>query len=203
MKKEVKKTKRKNLKKKVNKKEQFNDDAFWLTMLLSVTSVLLTLLNSYEFIIFNQHLAFSLIVIPIVVFINNYITKKHGFKNSLISIIISTLMIVSFLLLIENLTNQKADMIEIFGYSISYFTGIFVNLLVFYYISTKMSSKTFMLGLNYVFAIALNSFLQLLFFNEMVLTSGLWMQFIISIIIEFIISLALIYLNRKIKIEVF
>lgn len=188
--------KRKTTKK---KKEEFSNDSFMLTMLLTVTCLLLTSLKAYQFTLFDQTLTFSVLILPIVIFISNYITKKEGFKNSLYSIIISSLMVVAFLLLIENLTNQKANVLEIFGYSLSCFVSLFINLSIYYYILINMSYKSIMIGLNYMFTIVLNSFIHLLFFNELVLTNSFWGQFTIAIIIQFILSIILICFDRKIE----
>ncbi|MBO5414360.1 MAG: hypothetical protein J6A17_01900 [Bacilli bacterium] len=188
--------KRKTTKK---KKEEFSNDSFMLTMLLTVTCLLLTSLKAYQFTLFDQTLTFSVLILPIVIFISNYITKKEGFKNSLYSVIISSLMVVAFLLLIENLTNQKANVLEIFGYSLSCFVSLFINLSIYYYILINMSYKSIMIGLNYMFTIVLNSFIHLLFFNELVLTNSFWGQFTIAIIIQFILSIILICFDRKIE----
>lgn len=188
-----------NKKRKKNRKEEFSNDAFMLTMLLAVTCVLATSLKAYSFTLFNHTLTFSLLILPIIIFISNYITKKQGFKNSLYSIVISTLMIIAFLLLIENLTNQKAEALEILGYSLSYFVSLFINLSIYYYILINMSYKSLMIGLNYMFTIILNSFIHLVFFHEFTLTEGLWGEFIVSIIIQFILSIVLIYFDTKIE----
>ena len=129
----------------------------------------------------------------------NYITKKYGFKNSLFSIGVSTLVIVAFILLIDNLTNRQASITEISGFVVTYFGSMFINLLIYYYIILNMTSKSIMIGLNYLFTLVLNSFLYLLFFHELVLSSSLWMELTISFIIQFIISIGLIYCDRKIE----
>lgn len=186
-------------KRKTKRKEEFGNDAFMLTMLLAVTCILATSLKAYEFTLFSCTLTFSILVLPIIIFISNYITKKHGFNNSLYSIIISTLMVVAFLLLIENLTNQKADILEIFGYFVSCFVSLFINLSIYYYILINMSSKSIMIGLNYMFTMILNSFLYLLFFHDLVFTENFWTEFTVSIVIQFILSILFVYFDTKIK----
>ena len=62
-----------------------------------------------------------------------------------------------------------------------------------------MTSKSIMIGLNYLFTLVLNSFLYLLFFHELVLSSSLLRELTISFIIQFIISIGLIYCDRKIE----
>lgn len=179
--------------------ERYNNDIFMLSMLLSVTCVLAVALKTYQFTLFGNNLTFSLFVVPFIIFISNYITKKYGFKNSLFSICVSSLMIVAFLLLIYDLTNREAIISEMFGLTITYFGSLFINLLIYYYVIFNMTSKSIMIGLNYVFVCFLNSFLYLLFFHDMVLSNTLWMELTITIIIQLVISIGLTYIDRKIE----
>lgn len=198
-KKTTKKTKNKRSVKSRKSIEKYNNDIFMLSMLLSVTCVLAVALKTYQFTIFGNTLTFSLFIVPFIIFISNYITKKYGFKNSLFSIVVSTLMIVAFLLLIDNLTNRQASIMEIGGFIVIYFGSMFVNLLIYYYIILNMTSQSIMIGLNYLFTLVLNSFLYLLFFHNLVLSNSLWIELTLSFIIEFIISIGLIYCDRKIE----
>lgn len=190
--------KKKNVKSRIDI-EKYNNDVFMFSILLSVICILAVSLKSYQFTVLGNTLPFSLFVVPFIIFISNYITKKFGFKNSLFSICISSLIIIAFLLLIYNLTNREASIFEMFGLTVTYFGSLFVNLLIYYYVIFNMTSKSIMIGLNYVFICFLNSFLYLLFFHEMVLSNSLWMQLTISFIIQFIISIGLIYCDRKIE----
>lgn len=198
-KKSTKKTKNKRSVKSRKSIEKYNNDIFMLSMLLSVTCVLAVALKTYQFTIFGSTLTFSLFIVPFIIFISNYITKKYGFKNSLFSTVVSTLMIVAFLLLIDNLTNRQASIMEIGGFIVIYFGSMFVNLLIYYYIILNMTFQSIMIGLNYLFTLVLNSFLYLLFFHNLVLSNSLWIELTLSFIIEFIISIGLIYCDRKIE----
>lgn len=192
------KRRKKNVKKKINM-EKYNNDILMFSILLSVVCILAVSLKSYHFTLFGNNLPFSLLIVPFTIFISNYITKKYGFKNSLFSIGVSTLVIVAFILLIDNLTNRQASIVEISGFVVTYFGSMFINLLIYYYIILNMTSKSIMIGLNYLFTLVLNSFLYLLFFHELVLSNSLWMELTISFIIQFIISVGLIYCDRKIE----
>ncbi len=196
VKKESKKSKNK---KKNTKKEQFNNDTFMFSMLLSVTCMLLVALKPYHFTLFSHSLTFSLLIIPIVIFISNYITKKYNFQNSFMSIIISTLMMIAFLLLVTNLTNKPVKLIEILGDPICYFISMFINLAIYYYILTNISTKSSMIIINYLFTMLLYTFLCIIFFNNIVLTNNFWTELLICSIIQFFISLILVYFDMKIE----
>ena len=62
-----------------------------------------------------------------------------------------------------------------------------------------MTTKITIIGLNYLFIIILNSFLYLLFFHDLVLTDSFSIEYSISIIIQFILSIILVYFDTKIK----
>ena len=108
-------------------------------------------------------------------------------------------MVKAFLFLIENLTNQKANVMEILGYSLSNFVSLFINLAIYYYILINLSYKSIMVELNYMFAFILNSFINLLFLNNLAFTNNFWGQFKIAIVIQFIISIVLVCFDRKIE----
>lgn len=179
--------------------ERKNNDYFMFTMLLSVICVLAVTLKDYSFTLFNTTLTVSLLIVPIIIFVSNYITKKYGFKHSLLAIVISSLMIVAFLLLMENLLNQAANISKILGCAGSYFISFVVNLAIYYYIILNMTSQNIMIGLNYMFTIVLNSFLYLVFFHKMILSNSLWKEFTVAIIIQFLISTIFVYFDRKIE----
>lgn len=187
------------IKRKDSIRRQRENDAFMLSMLLSVTCLLATSLKLYQFTLFHQPLSFSLLIIPIVVFISNYITKKYGFKDSLNGIIISSLMLIAFLILIKDLTNQQIDFIELLENFVTYFISLFINLSIYYYIISNMLSNHIMIGLTYMFTMVLNSFLYLLFFHGLVVSNNFWLEFTISIVIQFIISFVLVFFDTKIK----
>ena len=200
MEKKVKsKTKEKNNRKKKVTKKEIENEFLLFTFLLATISVLATSLKSYTFLLFGLNITFSVFVLPCILFISNYITKKEGFKNSLYAVIISTLMVKAFLFLIENLTNQKANVMEILGYSLSNFVSLFINLAIYYYILINLSYKSIMVELNYMFAFILNSFINLLFLNNLAFTNNFWGQFKIAIVIQFIISIVLVCFDRKIE----
>ena len=69
---------KKNVKKKIDM-EKYNNDIFMFSILLSVVCILAVSLKSYQFILFGNHLPFSLLIVPFTIFISNYITKEIWF----------------------------------------------------------------------------------------------------------------------------
>lgn len=189
--------KKKTVKKNKNKKDY--NDSWMFAMLLSVTCLLATSLKSYTFSLFSIKVTFAVFVVPIIIFISNYITKKYGFKDSLKAILISALMMTAFLILIEDLTNRKLVFMEIIGPFITYFISLFINLAIYYYTLTNMNSHKIMTFINYLFTIVINYLLYLLFFYNMVMSSKFWYEYFLSVVISAVMSIVLIYLDSKIK----
>lgn len=191
--------KNKKLKKKEELKEKESNEVFMFSILLSVICILKTALNSYTFTLFNSSISFSIVLVPIIIFISNYITKKYGFKNSLNSIIISTLMVIAFIILIYDLENQPIVFLNLVNNFISYFVSLFINLSIYYYILTTMEEKPIIIGLNYMFSVVLNLFFTIFLLQGLVMTESMWNAFTISIIIDFVIVLLFVFLDKKVK----
>lgn len=191
--------KKKKVKKKEKQKQQISNEVFMFSMLLAVICILKTALNSYTFNIFNSSISFSIFLVPIIIYISNYITKKYGFKNSLYSIVISTLMVIAFIILIYDLSNQPIVFSNLVYNFISYFVSLFINLATYYYILTNMEEKPIIIGLNYMFAVVLNLFFTIFLLSGLVMTENMWNTFTISIIIDFIICILFVFLDKRVK----
>lgn len=186
-------------KKKVSKKEQIKNDSSMFVMLLATMSILAVALRDYYFNIKSISITFSIFVIPFILFISNYITKKYGFKISLQGIFISALIIVTFLVLMKDLTNQQVILLELLGYFFSYFISMFINLAIYYYIILNFENNIILTYINYIFSLIINHLMYLIFLHNMIMTNKFWQGYFISIIIESIISIGLALIDGKIS----
>ena len=189
----VKKIRKKKITK--NKKEIVKNDSLIFAFLLAVFCILTESLKTYA--VFK--ISFSVLVVPIVIFISDYITKKYGFMDSLKAILISGLIIVAFVILIKDLTNQTINFTEVFGPFITYFFAMILNLIIYYYIVYNMGQTKPMIFLGYVFVIMVFYLIYLLLFQGMVLTDNFWKTYFISSIISSLLSLIWIQFDTKIK----
>lgn len=196
-KKSIQKTNKKRGKSKKN--EIVQNDSLLFTMLLSTMSILAVALKDYTFSLGNMQITFSIFVMPLIIFISNYITKKYGFKVSLQAILISSLIIVAFIILIKDLVNQKMIMLEIIGHFISYFVSLFINLSIYYYILINFKENEFLVYFNYIFSIVIHHLIYLLFLYHMVITDNFWNNYFIAIAIQAIMVIGLVVFDRKIE----
>lgn len=183
-------------KKKVQKKN--TNDSWMFAMLLSVFCILAVSLKTYQFHLMNTSLSFSVFVIPILVFISNYITKKYGFSDSFKSILIASLIVVAFLILIQDLTNRKLILLDIILPFIIYFISLFLNLAIYYYNLINMDEHKLLTYFNYIFTLMIYYLLYLLYSHNYIITNSFWKEYFISIIIGGILSFGAIYIDSKI-----
>lgn len=186
-------------KKKTKKKETIQNDSFIFIMLLATISTLAVALKDYTFSMIGINSTFSIFIIPFILFTSNYITKKYGFKETLYGILISSLIIVTFLVLIKDLTNQRVIVLELLGYFFSYFISMFINLSIYYYIILNFKSNVILIYLNYVFSLIINHLMYLIFLHNMIMTDNFWKSYFVSIIIEMVISIGLVFIDSKIE----
>ena len=105
------------------KKKTKKEDSFIYILLLSVVSVLFVALDNYISLL-------GIIVLPFILFIINYIYKNYGYKESIKSLSISILIIISYLLLMYNLENRVINFIEVLKISFKYFIVVFLYVLM-------------------------------------------------------------------------
>ncbi len=195
------KTKEKRKRKKKIIKKEFENEFLIFAFLLSTVSILATALKSYTFPLFGCNISFSVFILPCILFTSNYITKKFGFNYSFKATIISTLIVIAFIILIEDLIGKKLDFIEIGSQSISYFVSIFVNSAIYYYIISNMEIKRngILVYFCYIFSMFINHIIYMLFTMNMIVTDSFWQIYFTSVIIEAVISIALVAYDTKIK----
>lgn len=188
---------KKNSKKK--NKSKIKNDSFLFSMLLATISILAITLKDYHFPLGNFDMSFAIFVMPIVFFVSNIMTKKFGFKTSLQAILISSLMIVAFVILIKDLVNQKIIAVEIFGNFISYFVSLFINLSIYYYILIHFKENVFLVYFNYIFSFIIYHMIYLLFLYRMIVTDHFWNQYFMSVVLQGVLSIFFVVLDSKVR----
>lgn len=186
-------------KKTSKKKKNIKNDSFILAMLLSTVSILAVALKDYSFHLGDLQITFAVFAIPIILFISNYITKKYGFKTSLQAILVSSLIIVAFIILIKDLVNQRIILLEVVGHFVSYFVSLFINLSIYYYILINFRENQFLIYFDYMFSIVIHHMLYLLFLYRMVITDHFWNHYFGMIAIEGILAIVLVMIDKKIE----
>lgn len=195
------KTKEKRKSKKKLTKKEVENEFLMFAFLLSTISILATALKSYTFPLLGCNISFSVFILPCILFTSNYITKKFGFNYSFKATIIATLVIIAFIILIEDLIGKQLDFVEIGSQSISYFISIFINSAIYYYIISNMEIKRngILVYFSYIFSMFINHMIYMLFTMNMIVTDTFWQIYFTSVMIEAVISIALVIYDEKIK----
>ena len=75
-------------------KKKLYDDS-WMYILLLTTLIILTeSIKGYTFKLLGYDISFSIILIPLIFIISNFITKKYSHKKTIFAISISTLCLI-------------------------------------------------------------------------------------------------------------
>lgn len=199
--KDLKRVKKSEKKKKKLDQKEIENDFLLFCFLLSTFAMLTSALQKYSFPISGYSISFSIIIFPSLIFISNYITKKFGFKRSFLSIVISSLVIIAFVILIQDLLGKRIDLIEIGANCLSSFVSLIINLWIYYYIVINIEPRyeSIWTYIGYIFAIAINHIIFMLFSTNMVVVDHFWISYFISIIIEAIVSILFVYFDHRIK----
>ena len=182
------------------KKEVENSFVF-LSLFMGVAAMLLVVLHRFTFNIFGYEIMSSIFMLPIVVLISNYITKKIGFDKSLKSTFISMLMMAGIIILLDDLLRKNISSLDIAANLISFFVSMLINLSIYYYITTNIETKksTYLIFLNYVFTIIVYQMVYMIFISKLAITTDFWMSYFIMIIIGGVISAILSIFDKKIE----
>ena len=176
-----------------------NNDFMLFTVLLSTIAIVLTAIRPYTFAFMKADISFSVFLFPPALFMSNYITKKIGYKNSFLAILISSLIVVLFSIVTYDFVGKKIDYLLVLSHSVSYFVSMFVNLTVYYYIIINLEKdKSFILiFFSYLFAVLINFIIYMFFMIS--INEYFWDAYCISIIIQTIISVFLVMIDMRIE----
>ncbi len=185
---------------KITKKELENKFLL-LTFLLAGFAVLITTLNNYSFTIMSYNINYSVFIIPILILVSNYITKKLGFDYSLKSILMVSLIVVAFTILLYDLLLRQVNLYELCANTLSVLISLFINLAVYYYIITNIdiNKEKFYIYLNYIFTTIIFHIIYMLFMNNLTIGDEFWKLYFISIFFEILLSVVTLYFDLKIK----
>ena len=179
--------------------KEVNTDLLWFTFILSIIAVIFTAVRPYTFAISNYDVSFSIFIFPFTILMSNYITKKIGYKNSFIAILISSLIVLLFLILTDDIIGKQIDYVLVLSQSISFFVSLFVNLAVYYYILINLEKEKsiILIYFSYLFSILINFIIYMFFMIS--ISDYFWELYFTSIIIQAIISVILVMFDIRIE----
>lgn len=185
---------------KIKKKEQLLYNDSWLYILLLITAVLLTSsLQNFTLSIYGAILSYSIFLLPLQYFIVNYITKKYGYRLSVVAICFSSVAMVIFNILTSAIIGSSVNLINIASIFSGYIVSHFINLTIYYFLLQNTSLPSTLVFLNGVFSlIAFYMIYTLININNIYLVNY-WSNYFVTIAIQSIICLILTIFEKLIK----
>ena len=187
---------RKNMtKKRVVKKEEIGSWVYIL--LLTSVTILGWVLGKFDFSIGKTTLTIAVFAYPFRYFIANIITKKYGYKETMNGISYSACLLLLFAIVASLFGQHDVDYVPLTGELFGYMLSQMINLSIYYYllINTK-NDKIPYLG-SYIAAMSVDTLVSMLFASRLVVLASFWRTYFVTIIIQAIISIFLIYFDDK------
>ena len=111
-------------------KKKLYDDS-WMYILLLTTLIILTeSIKGYTFKLLGYDISFSIILIPLIFIISNFITKKYSHKKTIFAISISTLCLILYLFIMCFAIGKEFIITDIIGDIGAYLAAQLINLIL-------------------------------------------------------------------------
>ena len=137
-------------------------------------------------------------MIPFLLLINNYISKKFGYKKGLLSIIISSISVTLFIILMSFSLNKVFDFSIYKGELLSYIISQLLNLIIFRYIQHNTKTSYPVVFLSYVFSLIIFHMVYTLSYLDTTILDGYWIRYLLNISIEVIVCICITILDKKV-----
>lgn len=182
-------------KKRVVKKEEVGSWVYIL--LLTSVTILGWVLGKFDFSIGKTTLTIAVFAYPFRYFIANIITKKYGYKETMNGISYSACLLLLFAIVASLLGQHDVDYVPLTGELFGYMLSQMINLSIYYYllINTKNYKMPY-LG-SYIAAMLVDTLVSMLFASRLVVLASFWRTYFVTILIQAIISIFLIYFDDK------
>lgn len=182
-------------KKRVVKKEEIGSWVYIL--LLTSITILGWVLGKFDFTIGKATLTVAVFAYPFRYFIANIITKKYGYKEAMNGISYSACLLLLFAIVAGLLGEQDINYIPLTGELFGYMLSQMLNLSIYYYLLINYDNSKFPYLGAYVAAMLTDTLVSMLFASRLVILTSFWRTYFVTVCIEVIISIFLIYFDNK------
>ena len=181
------------------KKDAIYNDSWIFIMLLSTLLILIESVKVYTFSIFNINLSYSIILIPLIYLILNYMLKKYDFKKALAAICLSAVAVILFIFIMSFTLNQSISFKLYSGELCAYLLSSMLNVIIYNYLMKNTKLPWSLIFINYLCSCTVFHMFYTLIYLDSVTTPLFWKEYFITIIIELIIVLFLSIIDKIIK----
>ena len=187
------------MKKNKKKEDEIYNDCWLYVLLLTTLVVLIESIKKYTFSICHTNLTYGIFLLPIQYFIASYIAKKYDYKKAIASIAISGVILVCFSAIISFFLKESLILTNVSGEFFGYVISQFVFLQIYFFLLNNTKFPPIIVYLDYMFSIfTFYIFYTLVYINHINL-NHYWTGFFLTMLIQGIICIGLVYLDCKIK----
>ena len=177
--------------------EMYNDSWIYI-MLLSTIVILTESLKNYTFILTTK-VTYAIFLIPVILLITNYITKKYGFKRSLLAIAISTLSLIAFVAIMYFAIGINFSFSIVSGQVVGYLVCQLVNLFIYCFLLNNTSSPYILVLINYIFALIAFYLAYTVMQANLVIGKDFWGGYFITLVIQLVEIIIITLFDENIK----
>ncbi len=181
------------------KDEKLYQDSWLYILLLTTLVILIESLREYTFYLGGVQLSYSLLPLPLVYFLVNYIVKKFNYHQAIAAISISGVIYVCFSAIVSFGLGERLILSSVSGEFCGYVISQFVNLTIYYYIMNSTRGSYTLVFLNYIFALIVYYFFYTIIHLDSITADGYWTTYFLTLIIQAIICIPLTIIDYKIK----
>lgn len=186
--------------KKITKEElqdMYNDSWIYI-MLLSTIVILTESLKNYTFVLTTK-ITYAIFLIPVILLITNFITKKYGYKKSLLAIAISTLSLIAFVAIMYFAIGINFSFSIIAGQVVGYLICQLVNLFIYCFLLNNTSSPYILVLINYLFALIAFYLSYTVMQADLVIGNKFWNGYFITLVIQLAEIIVITLFDKSIK----
>ena len=183
---------------KKEKEELYNDS--WMYILLLTTLVILAeSLKTYKFVLLNSEITYSVLLLPLIFLISNFITKKYGHRRTVVAISISGVVMVLYVALMSFAIGKVFMISDVSGGFCGYVISQLVNLTIYAFLLNNTKSPGLLVYANYMFSLIVFYMFYTLILLDKINLNNFWNGYFVTLLIQAIICIIITVVDKKIK----
>ena len=175
-------------------------DDSWMYILLLTTLIILTeSIKGYSFNLLGYGISFSILLIPLIFIISNFITKKYKYKKTISAICISTLCLIGFLFIMCFAIGKEFLITDIIGDIGAYLAAQLINLILCNFLIYNTKPNIVLIFSTYLLSIIIFYMTYTLIYLNTMSLDNYWQIYLIAMGIDGLICIPLSIVDKLIK----
>ncbi|MBQ2639433.1 MAG: VUT family protein [Bacilli bacterium] len=175
------------------------EDNWIYVLLLSAVVILGESLKNYTFELERFSLTYALFLLPIIYFLTNYITKKKGYKKSILAISISGIAMVLFVAIMNICVGRGFEFSNVVGDFCGYIISQLINLTIYQFLLDNTKPNFILIFLTYIFALVVYYLFYSLFYITTLNVDTYWVAYFTTLILQGMLIMPLVFIDLHIK----